>query len=204
MIGLRRRFFAALLLSLLAAAPATAADDVAAFYRGKQIRFVVGSAPGGTYDLLARIVARHIGAHIPGEPLIIVQNQPTAGGLAMVNQLYAVGPKDGTAIGVPLNGIPAAPLLEPAVARFDASKLIWVGSTHSEPYVAYVWHSAPVQALPDVLSKKLVVGATTPGTTMSDFPHLTNAVLHTQSAWLGDGHGMTWLPRITMPTNTKP
>jgi tripartite-type tricarboxylate transporter receptor subunit TctC len=169
----------AMTIVFLAALPAHA-EDVASFYRGKQIRFIVGSAPGGTYDLLARIVARHMGAHIPGNPLIIVQNQPTAGGLAMVNQLYAIGPKDGTVIGVPLNGIPAAPLLEPAVAHFDAAKLIWVGSTHSEPYVAYVWHAAPVQSLADVVSKQLIVGATGPGTTMSDFPHLTNAVLHTK------------------------
>ena len=118
---------------LLAAAPAHAADDVENFYRGKQIRFIVGSAPGGTYDLLARIVARHIGAHIPGNPSIIVQNQPTAGGLFMVNQLYALGPNDGTAVGVPLNGIPAAPLLQPAAAHFDAAKLIWLGSTTASP-----------------------------------------------------------------------
>ena len=78
-----------------------------------------------------------------------MQNQPTAGGLLMVNQLYALGPNDGTAIGVPLNGIPAAPLLQPAAAHFDAAKLIWLGSTHSEPYVAYVWHTAPVQNLAD-------------------------------------------------------
>jgi tripartite-type tricarboxylate transporter receptor subunit TctC len=174
------RVLALRLLLVLAAAPAHAADDVENFYRGKQIRFIVGSAPGGTYDLLARIVARHIGAHIPGSPTIIVQNQPTAGGLLMVNQLYALGPNDGTAIGVPLNGIPAAPLLQPAAARFDAAKLIWLGSTHSEPYVAYVWHTAPVQNLAEVMSKPLVVGATTPGTTMNDFPQLTNAVLGTK------------------------
>jgi len=172
--------FLVLLLPFLVAAAAHAADDVANFYRGKQIRFIVGSAPGGTYDLLARIVARHIGAHIPGSPSIIVQNQPTAGGLLMVNQLYALGPNDGTAIGVPLNGIPAAPLLQPAAAHFDAAKLIWLGSTHSEPYVAYVWHTAPVQNLAEVMSKQLVVGATTPGTTMNDFPQLTNAVLGTK------------------------
>ena len=119
-------------------------------------------------------------AHIPGTPSIIVQNQPTAGGLLMVNQLYALGPNDGTAIGVPLNGIPAAPLLQPAAAHFDAAKLIWLGSTHSEPYVAYVWHTAPVQNLAEVMSKQLVVGATTPGTTMNDFPQLTNAILGTK------------------------
>src|SRR5580704_19773640 len=101
--GVPARLLALLLLLSLAAAPARAADDVENFYRGKQIRFIVGSAPGGTYDLLARIVARHIGTHIPGSPNIIVQNQPTAGGLLMVNQLYTLGPNDGTAIGVPLN-----------------------------------------------------------------------------------------------------
>src|SRR4029077_20497996 len=174
-------FVAALLaMTWLLAAPARAADSVANFYRGKQIRFIVGSAAGGTYDLLARIVARHMPAHIPGSPSIIVQNQPTAGGILMVNQLYALGPNDGTAIGVPLNGIPAAPLLQPAAARFDASKLIWLGSTHSEPYVAYVWHTAPAQNLADVMSKELVVGATTTGTAMSGVPQLTNAVLGTK------------------------
>src|SRR6204780_2283667 len=165
---------------LLATALPARADDVASFYRGKQIRFIVGSAPGGTYDLLARIVARHIGAHIPGSPTIIVQNQPTPGGLLMVNQLYALGPNDGTAIGVPLNGIPAAPLLQPAAAHFDAAKLIWLGSTHRGPYVAYVWHTAPGQKLSEGMTRQLVVGATTPGTTMNDFPLLTNAVLGTK------------------------
>jgi tripartite-type tricarboxylate transporter receptor subunit TctC len=115
----------AVLLSLLTIMPARA-QDVASFYHGKQIRFIVGSAAGGTYDLLARIVALHMPAHIPGHPSIIVQNQPTAGGVVMANQLYALGPKDGTVIGVPLNGAPAAPLLKPAAARYDSSKLIWL------------------------------------------------------------------------------
>jgi tripartite-type tricarboxylate transporter receptor subunit TctC len=175
-----KHWLVALALSLAAIAPAPGADDVASFYRGKQIRFIVGSATGGTYDLLARIVARHIGVHIPGNPTIIVQNQPTAGGLLMVNQLYALGPNDGTAVGVPLNGIPAAPLLQPAAAHFESAKLIWVGSTHSEPYVAYVWHTAPAQSLGELTAKQLVVGATTPGTTMNDFPALANAVLGTK------------------------
>jgi tripartite-type tricarboxylate transporter receptor subunit TctC len=167
-------------MMLVAAAPARAADDVASFYKGKQLRFVVGSAPGGTYDLLARAVARHMAAHIPGDPFIIVQNQPTAGGMVMTNQLYALGPKDGTVIGVPINGIPGAPLLQPSAAHYDAAKLIWVGSTNREPYVAYVWHTAPVQSLAELLLKPLVVGATTPGTTMNDFPVLTNAILGTK------------------------
>ena len=156
--------------------PAHAQDDVAAFYRGKQVRLVVGTAPGGGYDLFARIVARHIAAHIPGPPTVIVQNLPAAGGLVMTNQLYALGPKDGTAIGVPINGIPTAPLLQQG-AQFDATRLTWLGSTNREPYVAFAWHTAPVQSLAELRSRELVVGATTPGTTMADFPLVVNDIL---------------------------
>jgi tripartite-type tricarboxylate transporter receptor subunit TctC len=119
------------------------AEDVTAFYSGKQMRFIVGSSVGGGYDLFARAVAHHIVRHIPGNPNIIVQNQPAAGGVVMTNQLYALGPKDGTVVGVPLNGLPIAPFLQPAV-QFDPSKLIWLGSTNREAYIAFVWHTAPV------------------------------------------------------------
>ena len=186
----------ATLLSLAAAVPAQA-DDVASFYRGKQLRFVVGSAAGGTYDLLARIVAQHLPAHIPGNPSIIVQNQPTASGVVMTNELYALGPNDGTAVGVPLNGIPAEPLLKPEVARYDAGKLIWLGSIMREPYVAYVWHTAPVQSLSQLLTEQLVVGGTTPGSTMVDFPQLTNAVLGTKFK-IVPGYGSTPLMNQAM------
>ena len=76
--------------------PAAAQDDVAAFYKGKQMRLVVGSAVGGGYDLYSRALARHMVNHIPGNPTIIVQNQPAAGGMVLTNQLYNQGPKDGT------------------------------------------------------------------------------------------------------------
>ncbi len=172
------RYRLALLTAVLCATtPVAAQDDVAAFYRGKQLRFVVGSAPGGLYDLAARIVARHMPAHIPGNPTIVVQNLPAASGLVMTNQLYAIGPKDGTVIGVPINGIPTMPLIQPSGVQFDANRLIWIGSTNREPYVAFVWHSAPVQRLDELKAKELVVGSTAPGTTMSDFPAVTNAVL---------------------------
>ena len=159
-----------------AATPAIAQDQVAAFYTGRQIRMIVGSAVGGGYDLLARIVARHIVNHIPGNPTIIVQNQPAAGGVVMTNQLYGQGPVDGTVIGVPINGIPTAPLLQSGT-QFDAGKLIWLGSTNREAYVAFVWHTVPVQSITELTSKEIVVGATTPGTTMVDFPLLVNHVL---------------------------
>jgi len=170
---------AAALCSVLcacAALPASAQDDVAAFYKGRQLRMIVGSAVGGGYDLFARVVARHIVHYIPGHPSIIVQNQPSAGGVVMTNQLYSQGPKDGTVIGVPINGLPTAPLLQPGT-QFDATRLIWIGSTNREAYVAFVWHTVPVQSIAELSSKEVVVGATTPGTTMVDFPLLVNDVL---------------------------
>jgi tripartite-type tricarboxylate transporter receptor subunit TctC len=172
------KFVPPLLLSslMLCAAPASAQDDVASFYRGKQLRMIVGSAVGGGYDLFARIVARHMVNHIPGHPHMIVQNQPAAGGVAMTNQLYGQGPSDGTVIGVPINGIPTAPLLQSGT-QFDQTRLIWLGSTNREAYVAFVWHSAPVERIADLGSTEVVVGATTPGTTMVDFPLLVNDVL---------------------------
>jgi tripartite-type tricarboxylate transporter receptor subunit TctC len=170
-------FFA---VCLGAAAPAGAQEDVAGFYRGKLVRMVVGTGPGGGYDLFARAVARHIGNHIPGNPTVIVQNQPAAGGLVMVNQLYSLGPKDGSVIAAPINGIPTAPLLEPAGARFEAAKLNWIGSTNRETYVAFAWHAAPVRNLADLMQKELIVGATAPGTTLVDFPLVTNKFLGTK------------------------
>jgi len=112
--------------------------------------------------------------------LIIVQNLPAAGGMVMTNQLYASAPRDGSVIGAPINGIPTAPLLAPAGAHFDATRLIWLGSTNREPYVAFVWRTAPVQSLADLRTRELIVGATAPGTTMVDFPLLTNDILGTR------------------------
>src|SRR5215468_4905071 len=174
------RLLAAVSAAMLSiAVPAKAQDRVADFYRGKQLRIVVGSAVGGAYDLYARALARQIVHHIPGQPTAIVQNQPAAGGMVMTNQLYAQGPKDGTVIGVPLNGIPTAPLLQ-AGTQFDPTKLIWIGSTNREAYVAFVWHTVPVESIAELTSREVVVGATTPGTTMVDFPLLVNDVLGTR------------------------
>lgn len=165
---------------LAMATPAPAQEDVAVFYRGKQLRLIVGTGAGGGYDLFARAVARHIGNHIPGNPSVIVQNQGAASGLVMANQLYSLGPKDGTVIAAPINGLPTAPLLEPAGAHFDAARLNWIGSTNRETYVAFAWHAAAVHSLADLLQRPLIVGATAAGTTLVDFPLVTNKILGTK------------------------
>lgn len=161
----------------LACAAAHAQDDVAAFYKGKTLRIVVGTGVGSGYDITARTVARHMAAYIPGNPTIIVQNQPGAGGLTMTNSLNANGPFDGTVIGAPFNGTPTMPLLQPQTARFDASKLTYIGSTNRETQVMYVWHTVPIKTLDEVKTNELVMGAQGPGSTQYDYPVLLNRLL---------------------------
>lgn len=157
-------------------APAVAQEDVAAFYRGKTIRLVVGIGVGSGYDINARTLAKYLATHIPGQPTIIVQNQPGAGSLTMTNQLYATGPFDGTVIGASFNGMPTTPQLQPAGARFDPVKLIWLGSTNRETQAMYVWNTAPVQKFADAASTETLMGSQAPGSTQFDFPMLANAM----------------------------
>jgi tripartite-type tricarboxylate transporter receptor subunit TctC len=162
----------AVLLLFLVPLPAFAQDDVAAFYKGKVVRLIVGVGVGSGYDINARLLARYLPKYIPGNPSVIVQNQPGAGSLTMTNQLYAAGPFDGIAIGASFNGLPTTPLLQPNGARFEAVKLNWVGSTNRETQAMYVWHTAPIQTLADLTSKEMIVGAQAPGSTQYDYPKL--------------------------------
>lgn len=172
-----QRSIAVLLLILAATLSAAAQEDVAAFYRGKTVRLVVGIGVGSGYDINARVLARHMSKHIPGNPSIIVQNQPGAGSLTMTNQLYNIGPFDGTAIGATFNGLPTTPLLQPSGVRFEATKINWVGSTNRETQAMYVWHTAPQMTLDDLRTKEMIVGAQAAGSTQYDYPMLGNALL---------------------------
>jgi tripartite-type tricarboxylate transporter receptor subunit TctC len=167
-----KRALLTLAVLLLASEPTLAEEDVAAFFRGKTLRLIVGIGVGSGYDINARLLARHMAAHIPGHPTIIVQNQPGAGSLTMTNALYHTGPFDGTVMGASFNGMPTTPLLQPTGARFDPAKLSWLGSTNRETQALYVWHTAPAQALEDIKSKEIVMGAQAPGSTQFDYPVL--------------------------------
>lgn len=167
------------LLALIALAAVTlpaSAEDVAAFYKGKTIRLVVGISVGSGYDVNARLLARHLPDHIPGKPTIIVQNQPGAGSMTMTNALVNNGPFDGTAIGAAFGGMPTIPLLQASGAHVDPTKLIWIGNTNRETHVAFVWHTAPVQSLAEAKSKQLIMGAQAPGSSQYDFPLVANSL----------------------------
>jgi tripartite-type tricarboxylate transporter receptor subunit TctC len=177
---MRTSLFAVTALTLAFAAPAAAQDAAAQFYQGKTIRMIVGVAVGSGYDINARALARHLSEHIPGKPVIIVQNQPGAGSISMTNQLYNTGPFDGTAIGAAFGGMPTAPLLTPEGVKFDPNKLNWLGSTNRETHVTYLWSTAPANSLDDIKKQETVVGAQAPGTTQYDFPVMANAIFGTK------------------------
>src|SRR3984893_16280277 len=137
--------------------PGYAADD---FYSGKTIQMLIGFSAGGGYDLYGRTLARYLGRHIPGNPQIVPQNMPGAGSLKLVNYLYNVAPKDGTAIGIFAPGIVAEPLLGHGDgAQFDATKFGWLGSVSQEVSVCAFMASTGIASLADMQTKPTVIGA---------------------------------------------
>ena len=153
---------------------AAAADSVADFYRGKTISLVVSTPPGGGYDLYGRLLARHLGRHLPGNPGIIVQNMTGAGGLRATINLYNVAARDGTVLGVVHSTAPFVPLLDPNAPKFDATRFGWVGSMTKESSFCVVWGGSPVKTFRDALTKKLIVGSTGPGSHMEVYPQMMN------------------------------
>ena len=134
------------------------AQNAADFYQGKTVTLVVGYSVGGGYDTYARIVARHLGKHISGNPAIVVQNMPGAGSLKAANFIYNVAPKDGTAIGTFGRGIAMEPLIGTSPAQFDATKFLWLGSGTNEAAVVVTWHAAQIKTWADMLAKPFTVG----------------------------------------------
>ena len=120
---------------------------------------IVGYSAGGGYDTYARILARHLGKHIPGNPTIVVQNMPGAGSLKMANYLYNVAPKDGTDHRhlQPRHGDGAADRRQPT-SQFDSTKFTWLGSGTNETSVFVIWHTAPVKTWNDIVTKPFTVG----------------------------------------------
>lgn len=142
------------------AAVPTHAQPVADFYKGRNVTLVVSVPPGGGYDILSRVVARHIGRHLPGTPAIIVQNMGGAGGVVATNYLANVAAKDGTVFACLSNNTPFEPLFGNKEARYDAAKFNWVGSPGSEIGIFGVWHSSPVNTWQDVRTRELTSAIT--------------------------------------------
>lgn len=157
-----------------------AADDVADFYARKTVTISVGSSAGGNYDLYARLVARHLGNHIPGKPTVIVQNLPGAGSRRLANVLNNVGPHDGTMIGLPNQGIAMDQALGTEGVTFDARKFHWIGSPVEDVNVFWAWHTHPIRRIEDAKEREFVAGATGPGSPTTFYPRIMNTLLGTR------------------------
>jgi len=180
-IGFCVRLTASALACLLSASPLAAAQNaVEQFYKGKQISVIVGSSSGGGYDTYARLLARHFGSAMPGNPMVVVQNMSGAGSNRAAGYIYSVAPKDGTAAAAIFPGAVLQPLLSDVPVSHDPNKLIYLGSANSDVYVCYVRSDAAVQTYKDMLTKELIVGASNPGATTYDLPLLLNSVLGTK------------------------
>ena len=177
----RYRTLAALMFALTVAANSSAnADAVADFYRAKTVNVYIGVAPGGEYDLHARLVARYIGKYIPGNPTVVPQNITGAGGLRMANYLFEVAPKDGTAIGMLANTFPAMQAVGIGGIQFDAAKFNWIGSISPTVETMAVWKTAGVESIEEARSKEVVAGATGRGAITHMLPAMLNDILGTR------------------------
>lgn len=159
------------------AAIAVLASGAAYAQQEKPYNMYVGYSAGGGYDVYGRMVARHMGKHLPGKPNVIVNNMPGAGSMRLANWLYNVAPKDGTVMGTVARGIAFDSLFGMPGASFESTKFNWIGSANDEVSVCVAWHTSGVTNFDDVLKKELVVGGTGGSADTDQFPRVFNAVL---------------------------
>lgn len=167
-------------VTLLPLATAARADAVEDFYKGKTIYALVGVSPGGGYDLELRLVARHIGKHIPGHPTVVAQNMTGATGMVMANYLYRVAPKDGTYIGLIQNGLPTSQAVGLEGVQFDASKYNWIGSVAPTVETMAVWKTTGVKTIEDATKKEVITGCVGSSGITLTYPVMLNDLLGTK------------------------
>jgi tripartite-type tricarboxylate transporter receptor subunit TctC len=169
-----------IIAAALASASPARAQTPAEFYRGKTLNLDIGSSVGGGYDIHGRLLARHIGKYIPGNPTVVPRNVEGAGGLRLANVLYNSAPRDGTAFGIVFRSVPFDPLLGNKAAQFDATRFTWIGSTSNEVSICVAWHTSGVMSIDDLRKTELVVGSTGNNADTSIFAKVINGVLGTR------------------------
>ena len=173
----------ALAIALIASAPAPVghAQSAADFYKGKNVDLMIGYSVGGGYDVYARLIARYLGRHIPGNPTVTPKNMDGAGSLRLANWLFNVAPKDGLAIGTIGRGTGFDSLLGSKTAQFDGTKFNWIGSANDEVSVCVVWNGrTKITKFEDLLTNELTVGGTGAAADTDQFPRIINGVLGTR------------------------
>lgn len=165
---------------LAAVTTAAQAQSVADFYKGKNIHSLVGLSAGGGNDLQMRLVARHIGKHIPGKPNVVPQNMLGAAGLAMANYLYRAAPQDGTFIGLLSNTLPTRQAVGLDGVQYDAGKFNWLGSVSDTVEIMVVSKASGVATIEDAKKAEVIVGGVGTGGIGSSFPRMINEFVGTK------------------------
>jgi tripartite-type tricarboxylate transporter receptor subunit TctC len=143
-------------------------------FAGKTIRLSIGTGPGGGYDTYGRLVARHIGRHVPGNPMVVPQNMPGAASLTLTNFLYNQAPRDGTAIAIINQAMPTEQYLLDQNIHYDAGKFNWIGRVSSAVEMLIVWHTVPIETINDVRVREVIMGGTGPTSSTVFVPYLLN------------------------------
>jgi tripartite-type tricarboxylate transporter receptor subunit TctC len=171
---------AIVLASNAAQVPALAQTQVANFYKGKTMEMIVPTSPGGDYDLRARLVSRHLGRLIPGNPTIIVKNMPGGLGVAASNYMYNIAPKDGTSLQIIFQNMPILQAVKQPGVQFDVREFGWLGNTTNTPNIINSWHTTGILKIEDVLEKELIVGAPGAMSTSYIYPIALNQTIGTK------------------------
>ncbi|MPZ36833.1 MAG: hypothetical protein GEU95_02020 [Rhizobiales bacterium] len=174
-IGAAGAIFSAFALAV--ASPALAQEPN---FAGHNVTMIIGFGAGGGYDRWGRIVARHIGKHLPGKPNVVPQNMPGGGSFTAANHIYTVAPKDGSVLGIIARDAPLGPLSGMTGARFDPLKITWVGTPTKETNVCFAHKRAKVQSFEDLLKHELIIGNTGAGTGTYTYPKGLNGLLGTK------------------------
>src|SRR5256885_9376005 len=146
----------------------------------KPIELYIGYSVGGGYDVYARLLARHMGRHLPGNPVIVPKNMPGAGSLALANWLYSAAPRDGTVFGTIGRGIAFDPLLGTPGTKFTATELGWLGSANDEVSVCAAWGKSGITKFEDLYARPVFIGGTGAGADTDLFPQVMNNILGTK------------------------
>jgi tripartite-type tricarboxylate transporter receptor subunit TctC len=168
------------LVAALAALVIGGADAKADFYTGKTITIMCGYGVGGGYDVYARLLARHLPAQIPGQPAVVVQNMPGAGGMRAANAVYIAAPKDGTVIAAVNPSLLMYQLLGGAQARYEVAKLQWLGSLDAPNNSIITWYTSGIRTIADAKTREVPMPGDGPTSAMTLYPTVANALLGTR------------------------
>ena len=176
----RQHLRTAAILCALALSPSSRADSVEEFYRGKVATVLVGVSVGGEYDLHARLMARHLGRHVPGAPTFIAQNMTGAGGIIMATFLYTVAPQDGTHLGVIQNGFPAMQAIGKRKVQFSSEGFHWIGAITPTVETMALWRTAGATNVAEARLKEIPIGSVGNANITFSFPMMMNAFAGTK------------------------